>query len=265
MSAAVKAKAYLTIDDSPSGETDALCDFLTRENVPAILFCRGDRMESDAGPAVRAIRNGFVIGNHAYAHRRASRIGFAETTAEIARTDLLIDAAYSEAGVARPGKYFRFPHMDRGAGGWVVDYDSAGDHRPALVKLFGDGLNVSLDPPGDDLKKLKADLQDWLRAQGFTRLPFGGVTHPWYADTEMNAAIDAMFTFSTSDWMITPRHAGRWPYKTPDDLIRKIDDDPWLGMKDSAHIILTHDQDGMLPVTQALVRHMKKTLDFAAL
>jgi peptidoglycan/xylan/chitin deacetylase (PgdA/CDA1 family) len=257
-----KAKAYLTIDDSPSGETDALCAFLLEEKVPAILFCRGDRLEGNPDPVVRAIRNGFVVGNHAYSHRRASQIGFAEMTAEIARTDALIDAAYEKAGAARTAKYFRFPHMDRGAGGWVVDYDAVPVQRETLIKLFSDGLNVSLDPPGDDLKKLKRDLQDWLRANGFAPLPFRGVAHPWYAQTEMAHAVDAMFTFSTSDWMVTPRHAGKWRYKTPDDLLRKIDDDAALRDKDSAHIILTHDQDGLLEVNRMLIRHMKRTLGF---
>jgi peptidoglycan/xylan/chitin deacetylase (PgdA/CDA1 family) len=259
------AKAYLTIDDSPSGETDALCTFLLAEKVPAILFCRGDRLESNPDPVVRAIRNGFAIGNHAYSHRRSSQIGFDEMTAEIARTDALIDAAYERAGVARTAKYFRFPHMDRGAGGWIVDYDAVPAERETLIKLFGDGLNVSLDPPGGDLKKLKADLQGWLRANGFAPLPFMGVTHPWYARTEMASAIDAMFTFSTSDWMVTPRHAGKWRYKTLDDLLCKIDDDTDLQNRDSAHIILTHDQDGLLAINEALIKHLKKRLDFAFL
>ncbi len=262
----MKAKAYLTIDDSPSGDTDTLTGFLRREDVPAILFCRGDRLEDNPGPVVRAIQKGFVIGNHAYAHRRSSQIGFAEMTAEIARTETLIDAAYKEAGVARTAKYFRFPHMDRGTAGWVVDYEAAPlEYRDSLVRLFADGLNVSLEAPGEDLKILKGQLQGWLRAQGFAPLPFHGVTHPWYARTEMADAVDAMFTFSTSDWMITPRHQGKWPYRTLDDLLRKIDEDPWLHKKDSAHIVLMHDQDGMLPIEQALVRHMKRTLDFVAL
>jgi hypothetical protein len=74
----------------------------------------------------------------------------------------------------------------------------------------------------------------------------------------MAEAIDAMFTFSTSDWMLTERHKGKWPYKTIADLCRKMDDDPYLSRTDSAHIILSHDDpDNLNPVTEALINHLR--------
>jgi len=84
----------------------------------------------------------------------------------------------------------------------------------------------------------------------------GPVTLPWFADTEMAEAYDAMFTFSTSDWMVTPRHAGKWPYADLSDLKRKIDDDADLRDARGRHIILAHDQDGLFPVVTALIDHM---------
>lgn len=250
-------KAYLTIDDSPSAELGALTDFLAERHVPALLFCRGDRLEDGLDRAVDAIGKGFVLGNHSYSHTRASQLGFSAMTNEILRTEALIDEAYRLARGRRPGKYFRFPHMDRGMGGWVVDYDQVPEaHRDTVIRLFADGLNIDLTPPDGAARQLRDDLQDWLARQGFTPPPFDGVTLPWYAETEIGRAVDAMFTFSTADWMITPRHLGKWPYQSIENLTQKIDDDTSLGQQETAHVILAHDQDGLLPVVASLIQHM---------
>ena len=257
-------RAWLTVDDSPSPETDALTALLAKENIPALLFVRGDRMEGDDASIVRAIDKGFMIGSHAFSHGRASKLGFDIMVDEIQRTDALIDAAYRKAGKARPAKYFRFPHMDRGAGGWVVDFDAAAEYRQALIDLFSGGVNIDLTPPSQELHDLKKRLQEWLKSEGFTAPDWSAVTHPWFRHTEMARAVDAMFTFSTSDWMIMPRHAGKWPWATPADLIRKIDEDPWLNDESSANIVLMHDQDGMLAITEPLVRRMVEKIIFQA-
>ena len=252
--------AYLTIDDTPTAHSVALGDMLVRMDVPALFFVRGQRMDENAEPVPELIARGFVMANHLYAHKRSSTLSFDEVVEEITRTEVLIDAAYKKAGVARTGKYLRFPHIDRGTGGWVVDFDAVpARHRDTLVKLFADGLNVSMDKPAPEAFEKKRKLQDWLRAEGFTAPPFHGVTHEWYTETEMAQAIDAMFTFSTSDWMLTERHKGKWPYKTVADLCGKIDSDPFLSREDSAHIILSHDDpDNLNAVTEALINHLRR-------
>jgi peptidoglycan/xylan/chitin deacetylase (PgdA/CDA1 family) len=251
------SKANLTIDDSPSAQTDSLTDMLQKRAIPALLLCRGDRLDRNPDPVVRAIQKGFVIGNHAWSHTRFSTMGFVQGVKEIEKTDRLIDAAYKTAGKARPGKYFRFPHLDRGCGGWVVDYNAVRNpaDRDALVQLFSGGLNVQLTPPDAAMKENKQALQDWLRNNGFTPPPCPGITHSWFTATEVAQAVDSMFTFSTSDWMVTPRHLGKWPYKSVDDLKSKIDDDPFLKLESSAHIILAHDQDDLLATVTALIDH----------
>lgn len=251
------AELLLTIDDSPSPDTDVLTAFLLAENIPAILFCRGDRLQENPAPVIRAVERGFTAANHAFSHRRSSTLSLADMQDEILATEKLLDAAYKKAGQSRSQLYFRFPHMDRGAGGWVVDYDAVPAHCKTLRALFADGLNITLDPPRADQIEKKALLQEFLKAQGFSPLPAAGITHDWYNETECAAAIDAMFTYSTSDWMLTQRHQGKWPYKTLDDLKAKIDQDPWLGRTNSNNIVLAHDQPETLPVVQALLRHLK--------
>lgn len=253
------ADIYLTIDDTPTAYSLDMADMLEKAQAPALFFCRGQRMEENPAPVPELIARGFVMANHLYAHLRSSTLSLDEVKAEITRTEKLIDAAYLTAGRVRPGKYLRFPHMDRGTAGWVVDFDAApARHRDILVKLFADGLNVSMDKPAPAAFEKKARLQDWLRAEGFTAPPVAGVTHEWYAETEMAQAIDAMFTYSTSDWMLTKRHAGKWPYATIDDLCRKMDDDPFLSRPDSAHIVLLHDDpDNMTDIAAALIGHLR--------
>lgn len=250
-------RAFLTIDDTPSASTDALTGWLAAAGIPAILFCRGDRLAGNPDAALTAIERGFTLANHAYSHQRASAIGFQAMADEISRTEAMIDDLYRQAGIRRAARHFRFPHMDRGCGGWIVDYDAVPAHRETLIRLFSDGLNIDLAPPTEAQQRLKDDLQDWLRRNGFTAPAFDGVRFPWYADTEMAAAVDAMFTYSTSDWMVTPRHAGRWPYATIDDLKVKIDDDPWLADRQSAHIILAHDQDDLFNTVKTLINHFR--------
>ena len=250
--------AYLTIDDSPSPHTDELTDFLVERGVPAILFVRGQFMAEETGfqKVVRAIQKGFLVGNHAYNHDRTSVAGFVSQTTQILQTQELIDKAYAVAGETVPNRYIRFPHMDRGTGGWIIDFNRVQpEYRGYVEDLFWDGIRIETkEPPSAEEVKLKADMQAWLLAEGFHKLPTPNVAHPWFLQSEMAEAIDAMYTFSTSDWMLTPRHKGNWPYKTIDDLKRKIDEDPWLQKDNSAHIILAHnDREDSLDITTSLI------------
>ncbi|HEY0901692.1 MAG TPA: polysaccharide deacetylase family protein [Micavibrio sp.] len=263
------ATAYLTIDDSPTYDTDQLTDFLVAREVPAVLFCIGSAytdlhvpcqgMEQLPDPIVRAIDKGFLIGNHTYTHRRSSELSFAEVVSEIEKTEQMIDALYKRAGKARPHKLIRFPHIDRGAGGWVVDYDAAGQHGDTLGELFGKGLNITLDPPSAAQVEKKQKIQEYLKREGFSADLFQGVTFPWYCETEMADAADSLYTFSTSDWMMNPdfaAHRAQWAYQSVDALKGKIDQDPWLFSDSSTNIILAHDHNRMLSVTTALIDHM---------
>jgi peptidoglycan/xylan/chitin deacetylase (PgdA/CDA1 family) len=247
-------EAYLTIDDSPSPHTDALTDFLVERGVPAILFLRGDMTEIHGCDAlVRAVDKGIVLGNHAWSHNRASEKPFEFYTADIQKTETVIDRIYAEAGVPRGRKYFRFPHIDRGTGGWIMDYDALGEKdRADVIAVFSDGLNINLTPPTSEMIEKKARLQKFLKAEGYSRFPSENVTFPWYQG-ELAEAIDVPYTYSTADWMLLDRHRGKWPYKTLDDLKRKIDQDPWLRDENSHHIILAHDKDQIETVIRDLV------------
>jgi len=106
--------AYLTIDDAPSLTMNEKVDYLSRKGIPAVWFCQGALLEQQPGMAIRAIRNGFILGNHAYNHPYFSDLEIDECFAQIRRTDEIIEALYERAGVQRPMKSFRFPYGDKG-------------------------------------------------------------------------------------------------------------------------------------------------------
>lgn len=269
-------RAYLTIDDSPTNHTDAMTDWLASNGIPAVIFAIGSRyedmhlkcegMEQNPGPIERAIEKGFVIGNHTYTHRRSSTMSFDEICDEIEKTERLIEGLYKKTGRTRLHKMIRFPHIDRGCGGYVVDYDAAERLGYDLKPLFLDGLNITLLRPTEEQIEKKARVQAYLAQEGYTAAPFAGVTFDWYQKTEMAEARDSLYTFSTSDWMMNPdfeAYRGAWPYRSMAALKSKIDSDAALNDRFSANIILAHDHNNMLEVSLELFEYMKnKGIEF---
>lgn len=248
------SSAYLTIDDSPSTRMDDLVDYLEKKGIPAIFFCRGDHLAENSASAIRALQKGFALANHAYSHQRSSKKDFTFIVDEIEKTQSVLDEIHAVAGVSQRGKYFRFPQLDRGTAGWIVDYDDYNaDDRAALLAAFAEGLNVeSMDRPDEAAFDKKKRLQLYLEGAGYTQ-PFANVTHSWYKNGEIAQAKDCLYTFSNCDWMLTARHLGKWPYKTPADLKAKALADPWLSMDGSVNVLLAHDQAEIVDLTIDLI------------
>lgn len=226
---------YLTIDDSPSTHTDEMIDFLAEKQIPALLFCRGDFLESDPDPVIRAIKMGFVIGNHSYAHKPFGTLSYDEAVADIEKCDRQIEVVYERAGVTRHGKYFRFPYLDRGNGDRIERH---------FEKVSA--IDINDDPQVQSL-------QTYLNAHGYTQ-PFQ-TDHPLYTNASISKAADCLMTYSSFDWMLTDRHIGQWDYKTIEDLKRRIDGDPNLNHA-SGNILIFHDQPGLIGVFKSLIDHM---------
>lgn len=262
--------AYMTIDDSPTFDTDRLTDFLVERDVPAVLFCIGhdytdldlecQGIESLPDPLIRAIDKGFLLANHTYTHSRSSEMSYDAVVQEIEKTESLIDDLYKKAGKSRSLKLLRFPQIDRGCGNAdVIDFEKAGKYADTIRELFLKGLNIKTMPPSAENIEKKERLQEYLAREGFTSGVYKGVNFPWFTQTEMADAKDSLYTFSTADWMLNPDFLARgysWDYKSLDALKGKIDDDQWLNSPNSTNIVLAHDHNNMLPVTMALIDHM---------
>lgn len=250
----MERSGYLTIDDSPSGRMDDLTDFLAARDIPALFFCRGDMLDLHFDAAVRAVQKGFVLANHTYSHKRSSEEDFNWYVADIERCERLVEKAYAHAGIAQPGKYFRFPHIDRGTAGRVVDCDAYdGADLNAVLSAFAEGLNVkTMELPDHRALEKKEKLQQYLKQAGYVQ-PFDNVTHSWFSKGEIAAAYDCLFTFSNCDWMITERHIGNWPYKNVADLKQKALKDPYLSEEGGVNVILAHDQAEIVDVAMELI------------
>ncbi len=161
---------YLTIDDAPSPDFREKVDFLAANDVPAIVFCRGDYLEERPASVIHAIREGLAIGNHAYSHTRFSNLSLEEGKKEIRRTEEIIDGMYSEAGEERPAKLFRFPYGDKGG-------------------------------------RKKARLQTFLAEQGFTQPSFEGVTYGWFRRLMRDQ--DVYWTFDVEEWRLKGEYDGK--------------------------------------------------------
>lgn len=261
------SKAYLTIDDSPSARMDDLVDYLEQRKIPALFFCRGDRLSENSAAAIRAIQKGFILANHAFSHQRASQKDFAWIVDEIDRTERLLEEVYAVAGVAKKNRYFRFPQLDRGTAGWIVDYDNYDTQdRAALIAAFAEGLNVqSMDRPTPEDFEKSDKLQRYLAAAGYVQ-PFGKVTHDWYKTGEIASAHDCLYTFSNCDWMLTVRHLGKWPCKSVEDLKKKALSDPYLTQAGSVNVLLAHDQAEIVDITIELLEDLRQNgLEFLAI
>ena len=196
-------KAYLTIDDSPSPDTETLVDFLVARSIPSILFVRGARLEQNPKAIEYAIQNNITIGNHSYAHTQAGEMTPQEWADDLELCDHLIEAAYRRVGKERKAKYYRFPYIDRGDGVKVEQCDKTTIQE-----------NDKTQP-----------LQDYLHSYAF-RQPFKR-TPPGYP----RKASDCLYTFTARDWMLNVKHRGKHAIKTREDLIARIDDDETLTTK----------------------------------
>lgn len=250
-------KAYLTIDDGPSEKFTALIDFLAERNIPAVFYNRGDNMEARPDAVLYGIRKGYIMANHSYSHPHFSTLTYEQGCEEIRRTDQILDDLYARAGVRRPGKYFRYPYLDRGMGAALVEPGTMSAENQAVYdEILSAGLGHKPDIPGVGLIDKKRKWQKFLKSTGHTILPTPGITFPWYIETEMAQAIDSLCTYSTSDWALLERHKGKHGFSTVEDLKRKIDDDKWLKDGSSAHIIVAHDQAEIHEVTCEIVDYM---------
>lgn len=250
-------RLVLTLDDGPSDATGEIVAYLSERKIPAVFFCRGDRMEPFPDAVSDAIRKGMTVGSHLYSHRQASSMTVAETIAEIEKTEPLIDAAYARAGVARAARYLRFPHLDHGMGTQVVEYEKIDDaqDRERLKTLFGAGLKeINPDSSPEETRRVRDELAAYLERRGFSPLPCPPAPPRWFR--HLAAERNAMFTFSTADWKLTERHRGRHAdIRTAQDVMDRIDSDPDLNRPGAGGIVLMHDQAELLPAFRQIMDH----------
>ena len=259
-------QVYLNIDDAVSENFAFKTDILKKHHIPVIFFCRGDRLDSGEDRidnAAKAIRDGFVLGNHLYSHTRVTTLDFDTVKEELLKTERLLDKAYKKAGVERRYKFMRFPYIDRGCGAFPADKSKMSDrHIREMREAMGLIQITSPLPEGDEkLIAHKEKIQELLKAEGFTNPDFGKVTYSWFKDTEFYTGRDVNFTMATGDSNLLPkyRHKG----VTMEDLFRDMDKN-FARDPASAEVVVMHDydQEGMPKVFETIIEHLVKKVQF---
>ncbi|MCF2947954.1 polysaccharide deacetylase family protein [Paraglaciecola aquimarina] len=99
---------YLTYDDGPDPKfTPRLLDVLEKHGVKATIFVTGENAEKHPEIVKRAFDSGHTIGNHSYAHRRASEMTYDEIEHSYSRTDKIIRGITGQEDIL-----FRAPYLN---------------------------------------------------------------------------------------------------------------------------------------------------------
>jgi peptidoglycan-N-acetylglucosamine deacetylase len=189
--------AYLTIDDGPTEDFADKLEFLESKTIKAIWLCVGKRLLWHRQAAILAITKGHIIGNHSYSHPHFSQISLEEAKREILSTDRIIEEIYQDAGIRRPLKVFRFPHLDKGTGKYYNNFRWGKAHVRRI--------------------------QRFLRELGYQQPNFKGVTYRWYRRAKLAAYADIACSYDTLDWVVCANKAHHHGYHDLESLLRKID------------------------------------------
>lgn len=160
-------RALLTIDDVSSENTPAIVDYLSEKNIPVIMFMVGQWAENHPDELIYALKHGIIVGNHSYTHPHFSEISFEECTEEISRNEEVLNRFYSQAGVGRRYRPFRFPYGDKGG-------------------------------------KNKERIQEYLAVNGFDKVDDTRFKYPFWKEKGLDKDIDTLWTFDFAEYNIRP-------------------------------------------------------------
>jgi len=249
--------AYLTIDDAPSPDFSKKVRYLADRNLPALFFCVGDFLRLRPDEVCAAIEKGFVVGNHSLTHPHFSDLALEDCLSEVLETDRLIDDLYALVGVARPGKYFRFPYFDSGGDLSGADYEAKWSRPPETWSTY------------PRLEK-RREIQTFLRRLGYGQPAFHGINRKFFADPTLLEEADVRATFDQAEYHLGQAEAP-WGLSTPDAILARIDEDvPYQGRSlnclDTADIVVVHDHEATTELFFPIIdRYLEKGIHFLAI
>lgn len=194
-------KAVLTIDDGPSEITSEIIEFLQSENIPAIMFFLGKNILANYNIAKKAIKAGFIIGNHSVNHFTFSKLSIDECKYEIEETERLINELYLSCGITKYTKLFRFPNGDKG-------------------------------------KENKNIIQDILHKKGYVNLELDNITNAEYESYRNNFDKDIFWTLNFKDYLLSRKEAN---FNISDINVIIENELTLTNQKNIDHVFLMHD------------------------
>jgi len=214
----VQKIAYLTIDDGPTEDMKEKIDFLDYNGIKAIWFCQGKELEKFPDHTIYAIKKGHIIGSHSYDHPNFSEIDLDEARNQIKKTDKIIDDFYSQAGISRPIKVFRFPFLNNGSKDEYQETDWNDKHIKAIQKILG--------------------------VLGYKQPKFEKINYGWFKKAGFDKCSNVDCTYDSFDWCLKEGEE-MYGYRDLPTVLARIDEDVpdggrGLNNPNSNEIIMMH-------------------------
>lgn len=252
-----RKKVYLTIDDGPSKDFNNKIDFLSEKTIPAIFFCLGENLILYHSDVIKAVRKGFIIGNHSFNHTHFSDMSLDACKDSIWKADQIIDSIYQESGIARRFKLFRFPYFDQGGDSSGQAYEMKISKPPSEWFIYSN-------------KEKRMAIQSFLKESGYIQPAFKGINTKFFIDNGLLQSIDIRCTFDQMEYFLGRDNA---PYgmSTEEAILGRIDEDvPYLGRSlnryETSDIILIHDEERTTALFYKIItRYLEKDFEFMGL
>lgn len=172
---------FLSFDDGPQEQTEAVLDLLKKHEIKANFFCIGKHLEENPKLAQRLFDEGHFIGNHSYSHTVNFPMKSKHTIVEeLQKTNALIESYTGKAcqlfrppfGVSNPTIAKAVARLNMIAVGWSIrSFDTKNnDGRKALNKIkrnLKSGDIVLLHDHSTPILFILENLLIFLKEKGF--------------------------------------------------------------------------------------------------
>lgn len=199
-------RAILTIDDIASKNTPEIVDFLCEKGITAVMFAVGANVERFFDEAVYAVQKGMIVGNHSYSHPAFSSVSLDKGVTDIEKCEKVLNRLYSDSGVERKYRPFRFPYGDKG-----------GENREGFQK--------------------------YLKENGFHKLDDRLIPYPWWREGRAGDYIDTFWTYDFEEYRL-PWNDG-FTRESVLQKMKRPDGENFTALygENKGHILLLHAHD----------------------
>lgn len=177
-----KKQIFLSFDDGPQEQTEAVLDFLKKHDLTANFFCIGKHLEENPSLAQRLFNEGHFIGNHSALHEVKFPIkSTKEITEELEKTNEFIYNITGKTcyffrppfGITNPRIAKAVANLNMVCVGWNIRSFDTKDLKgnkalPKIIKELKSGDIVLLHDHSSHILSILEGLVLFLNEQGFS-------------------------------------------------------------------------------------------------